>query len=197
MRTFGVEEELLLDAVTLVPAPVAEQLVALEKHTTPGGHEITLEFKQEQIEIVSAPQTTFIDQLATIRSGRAVADIAAARVGARAVALATAPGAIAPVISHMTAVPRYHAISEHCGITATEQLTCALHVHVQVGSREEGVAVLDRIRGWLPTLLALAANSPFWQSEDTSFASYRYQAWNRWPMTGPTEIFGSIAAYDR
>lgn len=198
MRTFGVEEELLLlDAATLVPVPVAEQMVALKQHTAPSGHEITLEFKQEQIEVVSAPQTTFIDQLATIRSGRRAADIAATKVGARAVALATAPGAIAPALSHLTTVPRYHAISEHCGLTATEQLTCALHVHVQVSSREEGVAVLDRIRGWLPTLLALGANSPFWQSNDTGFASYRYQAWNRWPMTGPTEMFGSVAAYDR
>ena len=57
--------------------------------------------------------------------------------------------------------------------------------------------MLDRIRVWLPTLLALSANSPFWQGDDSGFASYRYQAWSRWPTAGPTDVFGSPDAYDR
>ena len=54
-------------------------------------------------------------------------------------------------------------------------------MHVGVESAEEGVAVLDRIRPWLPVLLALSANSPFWQGQDTGYASFRSQAWNRFP----------------
>ena len=80
------------------------------------------------------------------------------------------------------------------GLTAQEQLTCGCHVHVQVESDEEGVAVLDRIQPWLATLLALSANSPFWQGVDSSYASFRYQAWGRWPCSGPTEWFGSAEA---
>ncbi len=45
-------------------------------------------------------------------------------------------------------------------LTAREHLTCGCHVHVSVESDEEGVGVLDRIRVWLPTLLAISANSP-------------------------------------
>jgi carboxylate-amine ligase len=48
----------------------------------------------------------------------------------------------------------------------------------------------------LPVLLAVSANSPFWQEEDTGFASYRHEAWGRFPSAGPTEIFGSVAAYE-
>ena len=55
---------------------------------------------------------------------------------------------------------------------------------------EEGVAVLDRIQPWLATLLALNANSPFWQGADSAYASFRYQAWGRWPSSGPTGQFG-------
>ncbi len=83
------------------------------------------------------------------------------------------------------------------GIVAAEQLTCGMHVHVEVSSAEEGVGVLDGIRSWLPVLLALSANSPFWNGHDTSYASFRSRVWNRWPTSGPTPIFGSVAAYDR
>jgi carboxylate-amine ligase len=68
-------------------------------------------------------------------------------------------------------------------------------VHVGITSADEGVAVLDRIGPWLAVLLALSANSPFWQGRDTSYASFRYQAWGRWPTAGPTEPFGTAEAY--
>ena len=83
------------------------------------------------------------------------------------------------------------------GLTAAEQLTCGCHVHVGVADDDEGVAVLDRIRIWLPVLLALSANSPYWQGRDSGYASFRSQAWTRFPSAGPTEVFGSPAAYHR
>lgn len=67
------------------------------------------------------------------------------------------------------------------GLSAREQLTCGFHAHVAVGSREESVAVLDRIRIWLPVLLALSANSPVSNGADSGYASCRYQARGRWP----------------
>jgi glutamate---cysteine ligase / carboxylate-amine ligase len=117
-----------------------------------------------------------------------------ARVGGRVAALPTAPGVLAP---HLVPTPRYRRIAEQFGLTAAEQLTNGFHVHVSVSSRHEAVSVLDRIRVWLPTLLALSANSPFWHGVDTGYASYRYQAWSRWPTAGPTDVFGSTAAYRR
>jgi carboxylate-amine ligase len=96
----------------------------------------------------------------------------------------------------LTLTSRYRRMAEAFGLTAQEQLTCGCHVHVQVSSAEEGIAVLDRIRPWLPPLIALSANSPFWQGQDTGYASFRYQAWGRWPSAGPTDLFGSPQAYD-
>jgi carboxylate-amine ligase len=86
---------------------------------------------------------------------------------------------------------------ERFGITAAEHLVCGCHVHVSVASDEEAVGVIDRIRVWLPVLLAISANSPFWQGQDTGYASFRSQAMVRWPSAGPTEVFGSAAAYHR
>jgi carboxylate-amine ligase len=194
VRTVGVEEELLLvDAATLQPVPVADRIVG---HAftggTGGGIFLELEAKREQIEVVSPPLRTFDELHSTIVAGRRAADEAARSVGARAVALATAPPLCA---SHRANVPRYERMEEQFALTMQEQLTCGFHVHVGVDSAEEGVAVLDRLRPWLPVLLALSANSPFWQGVDTGFASYRYQAWGRWPTAGAYDLFGSVDAY--
>ena len=86
-------------------------------------------------------------------------------------------------------------MQEQFGITLDEQLTCGFHVHVSVESDVEGVAVLDRIRPWLPVVLALSSNSPYWNGIDTHYASYRYQAWCRWPSAGAYDVFGTAETY--
>ncbi|MGC5223895.1 glutamate--cysteine ligase [Micromonospora sp. DT81.3] len=194
IRSIGVEEELLLvGAETLHPVPVAGDLLDAAAGAWQGSRPLLeFEVKREQIEVVSPPRLS-LDQLsATILEGRRAADLAAGRVGARAVALATAT---LPCEPHLVSTARYQRMGERFGLTMVEQLTCGFHVHVDIESPDEGVAVLDRIRPWLPVLLAMSANSPFWQGKDTGFASYRYQAWGRWPTAGPYDRFGSAEGY--
>lgn len=79
MRTFGVEEELLIvDAESYEPLPRGSLVVAGQAKTTPDGHKLTTEFKQEQVEVNSPPQYTLAGQLEAIRTGRALAHDAAA-----------------------------------------------------------------------------------------------------------------------
>jgi glutamate---cysteine ligase / carboxylate-amine ligase len=59
------------------------------------------------------------------------------------------------------------------------------------------VAVVNHLRPWLPTLLALSANSPFDQGRDSGYASWRIQAQARFPGAGVPPWFSSAAAYDR
>lgn len=151
------------------------------------------ELKREQAETASPvcdTLTELADELATLR-----ADLArgARAYGLGPVASGTSP---VPVTPTTTDDERYRRMTRAFGLMARETLICGCHVHVSVASREEGVGVLDRIRCWLPTLTALCANSPYWQGEDSGFASYRTVVWGRWPTAGPTEIFGSLAAYD-
>jgi len=150
------------------------------------------EVKREQIEVVSPPLLTYDAILDAVITGRRSADDAAQRVGARAVATATAGDLCT---SHRLSAPRYDRMAERFALTMDEQLTCGLHVHVTIASPDEGVAVLDRIRRWLPVLLALSANSPYWRGVDSGFASYRYQAWGRWPSAGPYDLFHDVAGY--
>ncbi|PPG38747.1 glutamate--cysteine ligase [Pseudoclavibacter sp. RFBA6] len=196
MRTFGVEEELLLvDARTGVPHPVATQVLAssADADTRPDGIELAAEMQQEMIEIITAPHSSLTSLTTQIRVGRAHADACATEHGARAVALATSP---LPVQPHPTRKARYETMMRRYGATARHNLACGMHTHVSIASREEGVAVLDRIRVWLPALIALSANSPFASGIDTGHASHRSIVWHEWPCAGPTEIFGSVDAYD-
>ena len=196
MRTFGVEEEfLVVDETTGRPLPLGGQIVELnERHDFDARFALTTEIQCEQIEVVTAICDS-LDMLETsLRSGRSRADFLARQLGSRIVALGTSP---VPVKPHITPTRRYTEIAARFGLTTHEQLTCGHHVHVAVASDEEGVGVLDRIRVWLPVLLALSVNSPYWNGCDTGYASYRRAVWSRLPLAGPTELFGSAASYHR
>jgi carboxylate-amine ligase len=198
VRTLGVEEEfLIVDPYNGAPRPLAAELL---RRQDPGREPVdgiahptlTVELHQEQIEVITSPHSNLSGLAAEIVAGRAFADTLARSAGARIAALATSPLALVP---HPTSTDRYDALLAKYALTAREQLTCGLHVHVGVDSDEEGVAILDRIRAWLPPLIALSANSPFWHGADSGYASFRTQAWNRWSTAGPTEVFGSAQAY--
>ncbi|XAS67189.1 glutamate--cysteine ligase [Micrococcaceae bacterium Sec5.7] len=213
MRTFGVEEELLIvdpesgEPLALADALLAGRMLAADdapdKPRLPETGErtahddemgLSAELKLEQIETQTRPCLDFEELLRQIRAGRSLADQAARKHGARVAALATSP---LTSRSHTTPDPRYAAMLERFGLTAQEQLTCGFHVHTYIESAEEGVAILDRIRDKLAVLTALSANSPFWNGVETGFESYRTQAWNRWPTSGPSAIYGTLSNYRR
>ena len=194
-RTFGVEEELLLvDPANGEAVPMAGALLNLYVRPLQAGAGPVLaaEFQQEMIEVVTPPHATLARLEQDIIAGRGIARQAAGDIGVRVAALGTSP---LPADPHPVQLRRFRAMTEEYGLTAREQLTCGCHIHVSVESPEEAVAVLDRMRIWLPVLIALSANSPFWHGQDSGYASYRSQVWNRWPSAGPLDILGTPDAY--
>ncbi|MEV6319043.1 glutamate--cysteine ligase [Streptomyces sp. NPDC051776] len=195
MRSVGVEEELLLvDSASGEPRALSAAVLASASRVSHDTDEqgFEAELHREQLEFATRPQTSMTELWNEVRGWRREAAHHAERLGAAVAALATSPLQVRPSIS---SEERYRWLLEQFGLTAQEQLTCGCHVHVSVASDEEGVAVLDRIRPWLPVLLALSANSPFWQGKDSQYASYRSRVWGRWPSAGPVEIFGSAERY--
>lgn len=191
MRTVGVEEELLLvDPESGAPVAVAGSVLA--RAHAQHAELVEAELQQQQIEIGTQPCRSLTELADQLRHWRAAAATAAESAGARIVASGTSP---LPVVPELTVTPRYRRMVDHFGLTTAEQLTCGCHVHVGVASDEEGVAVINRIRPWLPVILALSVNSPFWQGVDTGYASFRSQAWTRLPTAGPTDLFDSARAY--
>jgi glutamate---cysteine ligase / carboxylate-amine ligase len=77
-----------------------------------------------------------------------------------------------------------------------QQLVCAMQTQVGVDDRELAVAALPLVGAWLPVLLALSASSPYFDGDDTGYASYRTVLWSHWPSAGPPLPFASAAEYD-
>lgn len=190
LRKVGVEEELMLvdPGSGLVAAVSGSAVLANETN-----EEVSEELFQQQIETSTRPCTRAEDLLAGLREGRRAVGEAAAAAGARAVAVPT------PVIGEahadVTRTPRYSTIRDQYGETARRALVCGMHMHVDISSDEEGVRVVDGLRPWLPLLVALGANSPYWQGRDSGYASWRSQVWSGWPTAGVGEAFGDVASY--
>ncbi|HEU5036702.1 MAG TPA: glutamate--cysteine ligase [Nocardioides sp.] len=205
VRQVGLEEELLLlDPRTREVAPAARTVLKqLHEHgrgrgevrpAPPAATEtVDQELFRHQLETRTDPTRDLGDALAQLVAARRTAGEAARGVG-----LAAAACGLVPLGGDQAAVSpgdRYHDMVDRYGDIARDGGTCGMHVHVDVGSDEEGVAVIDRIAPWLPVLLALSANSPYARGRDTGYASWRSQVWGRWPSAGATEQFGSLEGY--
>ncbi|MFJ3171049.1 glutamate--cysteine ligase [Streptomyces roseus] len=193
--TVGVEEEfLLVDARTLRVVPAAPLVLA-----TAAGlpHEVHPEGTRYQVEIstpVADSATALRAELATLR--RTLARAARAH-GCR---LLAAPSPVVAVEGplHLTDdEPRQREQHRRFGSLTETLVSCGRHIHIGTLDVDTAVAVSNRVRPWLPTLIALAANSPFWGGRDTGHASWRAMAWAGWPSAGLPPHFTSTAHFRR
>ena len=195
-RTFGLEEEfMLVDPVTLEQHPAAERVLARLAPALPPGVSAAHEFLASQIEHASpvfSDRTQAIAELAAFRRRLA----AAAGQEGLAVYSAGMPFQ-ASAYPDVTDEPRYDRVRDRFGGIIADHQINGLHVRVAVPDRESGVRVLNHVRGWLPTLLALSGNSPFWRGTDTGFASWRTIMMQRWVTHGCPPHFADAADYDR
>ena len=201
VRTLGIEEELLLiDPASRMVVPGAPRVLKqFREHgrgrwgAGPATDALDQELFRHQLETRTDPTRDAGDAFAQLVTARRTAGEAARAADLAAVACGFVPlGGERAVV---TANDRYRAMTEVFGQVAREGGTCGMHVHVAIDSPEEGVGVLDRIRPWLPVLLALSANSPFGAGRDTGYASWRSQVWSQWPSAGVTERFETLAGY--
>jgi carboxylate-amine ligase len=81
-------------------------------------------------------------------------------------------------------------------LVARANLIFGLHVHVGVEDRETTIHLMNQARYFLPHLLALSANSPFWLGMKTGLESYRCKVFDKFPRTNIPDYFTSWAEYD-
>jgi glutamate---cysteine ligase / carboxylate-amine ligase len=78
---------------------------------------------------------------------------------------------------------------------ARREPTFALHVHVAVPDPDRALLAANRLRSHIPLLLALSANSPFWQGRDTGLASARTPLFQAFPRVGIPRAFADYEDY--
>lgn len=196
--TLGVEEEyLLLDRKTGLPCPrVGEVRSAARDIPFLRRSEVGHELLQAQVEIATPVCASLTEAAGHLTRLRETVVRAADRAGCRLAATGAAPFAPEDAVP-VSPQQRYRDMRAEARRLVDEQLICGMHVHVAVPDRERGAAALGRIRPWLPVLLALGANSPFWDGRDTGFAGWRTVVSGRWPVTGPPPLTTGGADYAR
>jgi carboxylate-amine ligase len=187
--TMGVEEEyFLVDPLSRTPRPAGARVV--RRAASELGDLVSGEFNQCQLEVKTPPcadAAQLRSELVRLRSG---AGVAAAAEQLRLCASGT------PVMVDSAAVvgdhPRYRAGLDQYRAMLDDFAVCSLHIHVYLPEPEIAVSVSNHLRPWLPLLVALSANSPFHQGEDTGYADWRAVIRSRFPCLGPPPFADSL-----
>ncbi|WP_233438228.1 carboxylate-amine ligase [Actinokineospora spheciospongiae] len=191
--TVGIEEEfLLLDEATGLPAPRSAEVLGRAQLTRGALH---AELMQTQVEVASGVCRTLSEVGSQVCEARTALTATAAELGMRLAACGV------PVIEGGAAAgsvgPRFAEIFERFGPVFSDYQVSGCHVHVGVGDRDTAVAVLNHVSPWLPTLLALSANSAVRYGRDHRQASLRVLEQARLPGFGLPPWFASAADHDR
>ncbi|RLK49049.1 carboxylate-amine ligase [Microbacterium telephonicum] len=191
--TFGIEEEfVLLDPSSLATVDVGAQAVA---ELRAAGAGVTHEFRASQVEYVSPVLTRAAEALAELTVFRRHLYDWSRAHGVLACGAGTPYDIGAGSRVHADA--RYERIADDIAGLADEHQINGLHVHVARTDRDDGVDASNALRPWLPLLLALSADSPFWRGRDTGFASWRALHGRRWTTHGIPPLFADAADLDR
>ena len=191
--TLGVEEEvMLLNQSDRSLSQSSEEVLArfsedLRKHTVPETHAAVIELATGiHVDVAGA-----VAELAALRA-ELTRQLRAMSLDAAAAGTYPLPSSSA---TRVTRAERYRTIADSMRMLARREVTLALHVHVGIPDQEDAIRVLNRLRGAVPVLLALSANSPFCQGRDTGFASARTVIFQGFPRTGTARSFADYADY--
>jgi carboxylate-amine ligase len=185
--TIGIEEEFML----LDPR---DWSLAFRSDEVLGGlprevrDRVGLETHAAVMEITTGVHRRVRDAVTELAGLRRALSRALAAHGLRAAVAGMHPTALWPDTVTSPA-PRYRFIDDSMRVLARREPTLATHVHVGVATPRAAVRLLNRLRAHLPLLLALSANSPFWQGRATGFASTRTIVFDAFPRTGLPRAF--------
>ena len=92
--------------------------------------------------------------------------------------------------------PRYDKVVEDLQLVARSNLIFGLHVHVGIEDKETAIRIMNSLRYFLPHILALSTNSPFWMGMETGYKSYRAKVFENFPRTGIPDHFASYSDFE-
>jgi carboxylate-amine ligase len=190
--TIGVEEEFqLVDEHT---GELVSRYDEVEEEVGPHP-QVKAELLKSTLEVATHVHSSVPEAIEESRSLRRTILDAAAEGGTRVVSAGTHPFSRYEH-QEVTEGERYRAIVESLQWVAQREVIFGLHVHVGLSSGQEAVAVAAAMRTWLPELLALSANSPFWQGRDTGLASTRSKLFDAFPRSGLPPAYASFEEWE-
>ncbi len=158
--------------------------------------QIKPEMLQSTVELISDVLPDMAAARIELHTLRALLSRLANEEGLALVSAGTHPSALW-VDQERTDGDRYIELEKEYQDVGRSILIFGLHVHVGIENKGLAVRVMNQVRTWLPQLLAISSNSPFWQGRMTGIKSYRSVVWKRFPRSGMPEVFASLEHFDR
>jgi glutamate---cysteine ligase / carboxylate-amine ligase len=192
--TLGVEEELsVVDATTGELVPKIEEIMS----RLPGelGEFVSYELFQSVLEIKTPICATVAEAEKHLREMRGRVGSWAAACGASLASVGTHPFSRYRD-QKVTDQERYKTVIRTLRWIAQREVIFGQHVHVAVPGPEEAIIAHNRLSERAPLLLALSANSPFWQGFDTGFESARVKIFETFPRAGLPPAFPDYEAFE-
>ena len=193
--SIGIEEEYQTIDPTTRDLRSHIQAEIIQKGKTLLAERVKPEMHQSVIEIGTGVCTNIKEAKAEIRSIRQQIIGLARQNGLRLAAAGTHPFA---QWRDQEIYPddRYRMIVEDMKMVARANLIFGLHVHIGIEDRETAIQIMNAARYFLPHILALSANSPFWQGMDTGLRSYRCKVFDKFPRTNIPDLYSSWSEFE-
>jgi carboxylate-amine ligase len=192
--SIGVEEEYQ------IVDPETGELKAHIQELLPQGRKLLGDhIKPEMLQSVVEATTEICNSVGEVRAEitrlRATMARMLAQAGLRMVAAGTHPLSHWQT-QHITPSDRYKVLEENLQDVVRSILIFGLHVHISVPDPALLIDLMNDARYFLPHMLALSTNSPFWLGRLTGLKSYRTVVWQQFPRTGIPERFASWSEFD-
>jgi carboxylate-amine ligase len=193
-HTLGVEEELhIVDATTGELVPKIEEIMSRLPEDLKEA--VSYELFQSVLEIKTPPCATVAEAEGRLRELRSRVGSWAAACGAALASAGTHPFSLYRD-QKITGQERYKRVIKTLRWVAQREVIFGQHVHVGVPGEEEVIEAHNRLSEQVPLLLALSANSPYWQGMDTGFESTRIKIFETFPRAGLPPAFPDYAAFE-
>ena len=187
--TVGIEEELMIldpdgwDLAQAINTILEDLTPELEGHVHP-------ELFQSVLEIATPPCPDLRSAASELTRLRTQLEDLTDRHGLRIAAAGTHPFARWED-QQIVDKPRYHKLIDQLGYLARQEIVFGTHVHVAIEGADRAIYVADGIRRYLPLMLALSANSPYWRGEPTGMMSTRTPVFRQFPRVGIPPHYGT------
>jgi glutamate---cysteine ligase / carboxylate-amine ligase len=194
--TVGIEEELwILDPESLELVPAVDRLVAaVGDRDLPGV--LKTELHASVVELATSVSDSVGEAIERLVELRAAAGALAAGEGLAVAASGSWPTSL-PAEQEIAPDERYRDFVEYAGPSARRQGVSGIHVHVGMPDADTCFRVMETILPWLPLVLALSANSPYFEGRETGMLSIRAEVLGFLPRHGAPPAFRSYADWER
>ncbi len=195
--TVGIEEEFqLVDPTSLALVPAIDAILAARESSELPEDSIASELSASCVELRSPVYNTVAELAAELPSLRRRLRDLVEGCGARLAAAGAHPFSKATA-QQITGKERYRKVDKELGWPARMQAIYGLHVHVAVSDEERAIQAVAAISRYVPLFVALSANSPFWESEDTRLVSARTKVFGLMPRSDLPPPFRAWEDFER